>query len=50
LMIFSSGDLTQFKVTIEREGGEHSVTILQDDKGNIVEQPMADTTVTGGKA
>jgi general secretion pathway protein H len=44
LMIYSSGDLTQFKVTIEREGGEHSVTIIEDDKGNIVEQPMVDTT------
>jgi general secretion pathway protein H len=50
LMIFSSGDLTQFKVTIERDGGEHSVTIVQDDKGNIVEQPMVDTTARGGKA
>ncbi len=50
LMIFSSGDLTQFKVTIEREGGEHSLTIVQDEKGNIVEQPMVDTTVKGGKA
>ena len=50
LMIFSSGDLTQFKVTIEREGGEHSLTILQDDKGEIVEQPMVDTTVKDGKA
>ena len=47
LMIFSSGDLTQFKVTIEREGGEHSVTIIEDDKGNIVEQPMVDTTRDG---
>jgi general secretion pathway protein H len=50
LMIFSSGDLTQFKVTIEREGGEHYVTIVQDDKGNIVEQPMVDTTLKDGKA
>jgi general secretion pathway protein H len=50
LMIFSSGDLTQFEVTIEREGGERSVTIVQDDKGNIVEKPMVDTTTREGKA
>lgn len=50
LMIFSSGDLTQFKVTIERDGGDHSLTILQDDKGNIVEQPMVDTAIRDGKA
>jgi general secretion pathway protein H len=50
LMIFSSGDLTQFQVTIEREGGERSVTIVQDDKGNIVEKPMVDTTLKEGKA
>ena len=50
LMIFSSGDLTQFQVTLEREGGEHSVTIVQDDKGNIVEQPMVDTTIRGARA
>jgi general secretion pathway protein H len=50
LMIFSSGDLTQFAVTIEREGGERSVTILPDDKGNIVEKPMVDTTTREGRA
>lgn len=45
LMIFSSGDVTQFKVTLEREGGVRSVTIEPDDKGVIVEKPMVDTTV-----
>jgi len=43
LMIFSSGDVTQFEVTIEREGGERSVTIVEDDKGNIIAKPMVDT-------
>jgi hypothetical protein len=43
LMIYSSGELTQFEVTIEREGGERSVTIVEDDKGNIIAKPMVDT-------
>jgi general secretion pathway protein H len=45
VMIFSSGDLTQFEVTLERDGGVRSITVVQDDKGNIVENPMIDTTV-----
>jgi general secretion pathway protein H len=45
VMIFSSGDLTQFQVTLEREGGVRSITIVQDDKGNVIEKPMVDTTV-----
>ena len=45
VMIFSSGDLTQFEVTLERDGGVRSVTIVQDDKGNVIEKPMVDTTV-----
>jgi general secretion pathway protein H len=45
VMIFSSGDLTQFSVTMEMEGGVRSVTILPDDKGNIIAKPMVDTTV-----
>ncbi|MGH8209214.1 MAG: type II secretion system minor pseudopilin GspH [Steroidobacteraceae bacterium] len=50
VMIFSSGDLTSFEVTLEREGGVRSITIVQDDKGNIIEKPMVDTTVKGNKA
>jgi general secretion pathway protein H len=50
VMIFSSGDLTQFEVTLEREGGIRSVTIVQDDKGNVVEKPMLDTTVRENRA
>ena len=45
VMIFSSGDLTQFEVTLEREGGIRSITVVQDDKGNLIEKPMVDTTV-----
>jgi len=45
VMIFSSGDLTQFEVTLEREEGVRSVTIAEDDKGNVVEKPMVDTSV-----
>jgi general secretion pathway protein H len=45
VMIFSSGDLTQFEVTLEREGGVRSITIAADDKGVLVEKPMVDTTV-----
>ena len=48
-MIFSSGDLTQFEVTLEREGGIRSITLAQDDKGNLVEKPMVDTTVKGNR-
>jgi general secretion pathway protein H len=45
VMIFSSGDLSQFEVTLEREGGIRSITLAQDEKGNLVEKPMVDTTV-----
>jgi general secretion pathway protein H len=50
VMIFSSGDLTQFEVTLERDEGVRSVTIVQDDKGNVVEKPMVDTTVRENRA
>jgi general secretion pathway protein H len=50
VMIFSSGDLTQFEVTLEREGGIRSITIAEDDKGNVMEKPMVDTTVRENRA
>ena len=50
VMIFSSGDLTQFEVTLEREEGVRSVTIAEDDKGNVIEKPMVDTTVREKRA
>src|SRR5207249_8515164 len=40
VMIFSNGDLTSFAATLEREGGLRSVTVTQDDQGQVIEQPM----------
>ena len=43
VMIFSSGDLTSFELTVEREGGVRSITLAEDDKGNVIAKPMVDT-------
>jgi general secretion pathway protein H len=43
VMIFSNGDLTSFEVTIEREGGVRSVTVAEDDKGQVIVKPMVET-------
>ncbi len=40
VMIFSNGDLTSFQLTLEREGGLRSVTLVSDDTGKIEAQPM----------
>lgn len=40
VMIYSDGDLTAFSVSLERDGGVRSVTVAQDDHGQIVEQPL----------
>jgi general secretion pathway protein H len=42
VMIFSNGDLTAFAATLERDGGLRSVTVTQDDKGQVTEQPMVE--------
>jgi general secretion pathway protein H len=42
LMIHSDGDLTSFSVSLERDGGVRSVTVTQDDKGQLVEQPLVE--------
>ena len=42
VMIFSNGDLTTFGATLEREGGVRSVTLTEDDKGQVIEQPMVE--------
>jgi hypothetical protein len=34
-MIFSNGDLTSFRVTLEREGTDETVTLLPDHQGKI---------------
>ncbi len=43
VMIFSNGDLTSFAATLEREGGVRSVTLTEDDKGQVIEQPMMES-------
>jgi len=40
VMIFSNGDLTTFAATLEREGGMRSVTLTQDNKGQVMLQPL----------
>ncbi|HEY2274675.1 MAG TPA: type II secretion system minor pseudopilin GspH [Steroidobacteraceae bacterium] len=40
VVIHSDGDLTQFSASLERDAGLRSVTIAEDDKGQIVEQPL----------
>ncbi len=42
VMIFSDGDLTQFSVSLERDAGLRSVTLAQDDTGQVVEQPLVE--------
>jgi hypothetical protein len=41
-MIFSNGDLSTFAATLEREGGMRSVTLTEDDKGQVIMQPMVE--------
>jgi hypothetical protein len=43
IMIYSSGDLSSFEITLEREGGIRSVTLALDDKGQVVAKPMVET-------
>jgi general secretion pathway protein H len=43
VMIFSNGDLTSFAATLEREGGLRSVTVTEDDTGQVIEQPMVES-------
>ncbi len=42
VMIFSNGDLTSFAATLEREGGLRSVTLTEDQKGQVVLQPLVE--------
>jgi general secretion pathway protein H len=42
VMIFSNGDLTTFGATLEREGGVRSVTLTENDKGQVIEQAMVE--------
>lgn len=45
VMIFSSGDLSSFKITVERATAGRSITLDENQDGDIVEKPM----VGGGK-
>jgi len=42
VMIFSNGDLTAFEATLERDAGVRSVTLTEDDQGEVIEQPMVE--------
>jgi len=42
VMIFSNGDLTGFAATLERDAGLRSVTVTEDDKGELVLQPLVE--------
>lgn len=42
LMIFSNGDLSSFVATLERDGGLRSITLTEDDKGQVIEQPLVE--------
>jgi general secretion pathway protein H len=42
VMIFSDGDLTTFAASIERDAGLRSVTLTEDDQGQVVKQPMVE--------
>ena len=42
VMIYSSGDLTSFAITLERDGGVRSVTLAQDDQGQLIEKPLVE--------
>ena len=43
VMIYSTGDLTSFEVTLEREGGVRSISLAEDDKGKVVAKPMVES-------
>lgn len=42
IMIFSSGDLSNFELTVLRDSTNRSVTLHQDDQGQVVSKPMAE--------
>ncbi|HVS77204.1 MAG TPA: type II secretion system minor pseudopilin GspH [Steroidobacteraceae bacterium] len=42
VMIFSSGDLSSFKITLERAAAGRSITLDENQDGEIVEKPMAE--------
>ena len=42
VMIFSSGDLSSFSITLERAGAGRSITLDENQDGDIVEKPMVE--------
>ena len=40
VMIFSSGDLSSFQITLERVAAGHSITLDENKDGDIVQKPM----------
>lgn len=40
--IFANGDLTAFAATIERDAGLRSVTVTEDEHGDVVTKPMVE--------
>jgi type II secretion system protein H len=43
VMIFSSGDLSSFKITLERAAAGRSITLDENRDGDIVEKPMVES-------
>jgi general secretion pathway protein H len=43
VMIFSSGDLSSFSVTLERASAGRSITLDENQDGDIVEKPMLES-------
>ena len=50
VMIFSNGDLTSFAATMERDGGRRSVTVTQDNQGQVIEQAMVEAKPSGARS
>jgi general secretion pathway protein H len=42
VIIFSNGDLTAFAATLERDAGLRSVTLTEDNSGEVIEQSMVE--------
>lgn len=42
VMIFSSGDLSSFSITLERASADRSITLTENQDGDIVEKPMVE--------
>jgi general secretion pathway protein H len=43
VMIFSSGDLSSFKITVERASAGRSITLDENEDGDIIQKPMVES-------